>query len=86
VGVELVDDREGGGEAVQPRRVGGEHAQVAGEHVRLVGVLAVAKLQVADDDVLVLECACEHRGGFVQDPRLLAARSGGVHCRVLDRD
>jgi hypothetical protein len=64
---------------VQAGRVGGEDAQVPAEHVRFVRVLAVAKLQMADDDVVVLERASEHRGGLVEDPCLLAARGGRVN-------
>ena len=86
VRVQLVDDRERRRQAVQARSVGGEDAQVAREHVRLAGSVAVAKLEVADDDVLVVEHASEVGRGFVQDPGLLPTRGGAVDGRVLDRD
>ena len=71
---------------MQARRVGREDAQVPREDVRLLGVVAVAELEVADDDVRVVEDAREVGGGLEEDARLLAARGGAVDSRVLDRD
>jgi hypothetical protein len=45
---------------------------VAGEAFRLVRVFAPSELQVADDDVLVLEPQGEPGSGLEQDPCLLA--------------
>jgi hypothetical protein len=82
VGVHLVQDRERGFEAVQQASVGGEDAHVAAERPRLGGVGAVADLEVAVDEVRVVEHAGEVRSGFVQDPGLLSgcgcAVDGGV--------
>jgi hypothetical protein len=86
VRMELVADHQRRLQPVQPRRVGGEHAQVAREHSRHAPIRAEAELQVAVDDVRVLEDAREGARGLEQDPGLLAARGGAVDGRVLDAD
>ena len=61
VRLQLVEDRERVGQAVELGRVRREHPQVAIEPARLVGVLAPAQLQVALDQVGVAELAGEGR-------------------------
>ncbi len=84
--MQLVDDRQRRRQPVQTRSVSGEDAQMPAEDVRLARVVAVAELELADDDVPVIEDAGEVRGSLVQDPRLLAARSGAVDRGALDAD
>ena len=86
MGVELVDDRERRGEPVQLGGVGGEDAQVSGDDVRFERVVDPAELEVADDDVRVLELAGEHGGGLVEDACLLTARGGAVDGRLRHGD
>jgi len=70
VGVELVDDRQRRTEAVQPRRVGGQHPHEAAEHLRLARLLAPAQLEMAVDEVRVVERAGEAGRGLEQDAGL----------------
>jgi hypothetical protein len=86
VGVQLVDDRQRGRQAVQAGSVRSQDAQMPTEHVGLVRVVAPAELQVADDHVLVLEPAGERRSRLEQDPRLLPRACGAVDGGVLDHD
>jgi len=85
VGVQLVDDRQARAQAVQPRRVGGQHPHEAAEHLRLARVLAPPEFKVAVDDVGVVERAGETGGGLEQNPGLLAAGGGAVDLGPLDR-
>jgi hypothetical protein len=85
VRLQLVEDRQRERQPVQQRRVGGQHPQVAGEHLRLLGVGHPAQLMMPVDDVRVAEIAGEAVGVLEQDPCLLPGRRGTVDGGVLDR-
>jgi hypothetical protein len=78
MGVQLVANRETERQAVQSRGVGGEDAEVAGEHARLARVRAPADLKVPVDEVRVVERARELRAVLVQDTALFSRTCGAV--------
>ena len=86
VGVQLVDDRERGGETVQLERVGGEDAQVPCEPFRHVGVVAPSELEVPDHEPGVVEADHKPSGLLEEDACLVAAGGGDVDGGVLDAE
>ena len=71
---------------MQPGGVGGEHPQVAGEHLGLVRVFTPAKLQMPVNEVRMVEHPGIPGCGLEEDAGLLPRARRAVHRGVLHGD